>query len=77
MYLNDIKELTAAKKFFFTFLYNSSAFNKPEILKMKIDKRFAWDLIREVMQIRLNRIGIHTRQFFSSDLKRIFMILKC
>ena len=77
LYLNHNKELAAGKKYFFSFLFDPIAFNKPDILDMKIDKRFASDLLREVMQTRLNRIGIHTRQFYSSDLKRIFMVLKC
>lgn len=77
LYLNECKELAAGKKYFFSFLFDPIAFNKPEILNLKIDKRFAQDLIREAMQIRLNKIGIHTRSFYSSDIKRIFMVLKC
>lgn len=75
-YLNDHKNFAGGKKYFFSFLYDPITFQHPDILKMKVDSRFSMDLIREVMQIRLNRIGIHTRQFYSSDMKRIFMILK-
>ena len=76
-YLNECKELAAGRKYFFSFLFDPIVFNKPEILSLKIDKRFAQELIREAMQLRLNKIGIHTRQFYSSDIKRIFMVLKC
>ena len=34
-------------------------------------------LLRNIISLKLNQIGIHTRQFYSSDYKRVFLVLKC
>lgn len=34
-------------------------------------------LLRKIMQVKINQIGVYTRQFYSEDLTKIFVVLKC
>lgn len=42
-----------------------------------IEYRILSNLIRKVIITRLNRLDIWTRQFYSKDIKKIFLVLKC
>lgn len=42
-----------------------------------IDYRIVKNLIRKLIITRLNRLDIWTRQFYSKDIQKIFVVLKC
>lgn len=75
-FFSDTEDSNNVTRYKFTFLYNiDRAFDK-KTKDMIIDKRFVRDLIRRLIALKLNKIGIYTRQFYSEDMKRIFMVLK-
>lgn len=75
-FLGDQKLLNDKKRHFFSFLLDTSAFDSPDIKSLTIDRRVAAEIIRSFLAIRFSHIGIHVRQFYSEDFKKIFMVLK-
>lgn len=47
-----------------------------KIQNLVIDRRIFGELIRKVIALKFNKIGIYTREFYSEDVKQVFMILK-
>lgn len=64
-------------RYFFTFVFRKEFFEHTSILDLEIDLRFVKKLLRNVISLKMNQIGIHTRQFYSSDYKKVFVVLKC
>ena len=70
-------EIANEKRYHFTFLYDFDK-NMFEIVKdYKVDIRFFRYLMKDIIQTKLNQIGMHTREFYSEDLTKIFMVIKC
>ena len=73
----EMEKLKSIKRYKFTFLFETTREFDKICKHLVIDKRFVSDLVRRMTAIKLNKIGIHTRQFYSEDMERIFMVLKC
>ena len=65
------------RRYFFSFLLDTEALSSPDVKSLNIDNRIACELLRRVIAARMNQIGINARQFYSQDLKKVFMVLKC
>lgn len=77
MFSNVENPLTVFNRYNFSFLYDIDPHFMQEVKDMKVDRRFFQNIMREVMSIKINQIGMHTRQFYSEDLKKIFLVIKC
>jgi hypothetical protein len=77
IFLNEEDPLFKKERYHFSFLYKTGTYLNKQVENYLIDKRFFNMLMRQIMQIKINQIGVHTRQFFSEDLTKIFMVLKC
>ena len=63
-------------RYHYTFVFNKEHLEDPTVLDLEIDIRFVKKIMRNTISVKLNQIGIHTRQFYSSDYKKVFIVLK-
>jgi hypothetical protein len=64
------------ERFQFSFLYDPNPFLLDKIRHLVIDKRIFGSLMKKVINMKMSKIGIFAREFFSEDYKQIFMVLK-
>lgn len=79
-FLNEISptedKLVKLRRFEFTFLFNFNGPNMFLIERLKLKRCLFEDLMRKVLIIKLNKIGFHTREFYSEDLTVIHLVIK-
>ena len=76
-FTNKENPLTILKRYHFSFLYEINNQYLKNVWDLVIDKRFLNKLLRNIMILKINTIGIHTRQFYSEDMRRIFLVMRC
>ena len=65
------------ERFRFSFLYEPNKNLMGKLDKLTIDKRIFYYLLKKVITIKINKTGIFTREFYSEDMTKVFMVLKC
>lgn len=60
----------------FSFLYENNKLLQRRLKHLVIDKRILGFLLQNIIILKLNIVGIFTRNFYSEDLKQIFVVMK-